>query len=61
MSRVRRAHGAHAMAVIGAIEPANELGANAAAQHAPAFQPQPLAGDDQHDAQVAVGDVFEEG
>ena len=61
MPRMRRPHGAHAMAVVGTIEPAHELGANAAAQHAAAFQAQALAGDDQHDAQIARSNVFKEG
>jgi len=59
MPRVCRPHGAHAMAVVGAVQPADELAADAAAQHAAAFQPQALAGDDQHDAQVADRGVLE--
>jgi len=48
------------MTIVGAIEPPHELGTNAAAQHAATFQPQPFAGDDQHDAQVAAGGLLEE-
>jgi len=57
---VRRPHGAHAVAVVGAVEPADELVADAAAEHAAAFQPHALAGDDQHDPQVARRRVLEE-
>ncbi len=60
MPRVRCPHGAHAMAVVGTVQPAHELRADAAAQHAAAFQAQALAGDDQHDAQARGGDVLEE-
>ena len=61
MPRVRCPHGAHAMAVVGTVQPAHELAADAAAQHAAALQPQALAGDDQHDAQIACDDVLEKG
>jgi len=61
MPRMRRPHGARAMAVVGAVQPAHEFAANAAAQHAAAFQPQALAGDDQHDAQIAGSGILEKG
>jgi len=47
------------MAVAGAVQPAHELVADAAAQHAAAFQSQALAGDDQHHAQIAGRGVLE--
>ena len=58
--RRRRRHGADApartartrAAVVGAVQPADEFGADAAAQHAAALQAHALAGDDQDDAQV---------
>ena len=61
MAGVRRPHSAHAMAVVGTVQPAHEFAADTAAQHAAALQAQALAGDDQHDAQAACGDVLEKG
>jgi len=48
-----RPHAAHAAAIVGAFQPAQELGADAAAQYPATLQAQTLAGDDEDDAQVA--------
>jgi hypothetical protein len=52
VTRVRRPNAAHPAAIVGPVQPADELGADASAQHAPAVEAQALAGDDQHDAEI---------
>jgi len=52
VTRVRRPDTAHPAAIADSVQPADELGPNAAAQHAPALQTRALAGDDQDDAEI---------
>jgi len=53
-------HAAQPRPVVSPVQPAQKLGADAPAQHAPPFQAQALAGDDQHDPQILRRRLIEE-
>jgi len=53
-------HARYPRPVLGAIEPTRKLRPDAAAEHAAAFEAQPLAGDDQHDPAILLGRLGDE-
>jgi len=52
VTRVRRPDAAHPAAIVGAVQPADELRPDPSAQHASALQTRALAGDDQDDPEI---------
>jgi len=60
VARVSGLHAAYPRPVGITLQPTRELGPDAAPHHATAVLAQSLAGDDQHDAQVERGGLFEE-
>ena len=59
MMRVGGADAAHPGTVVGAIEPAHELRADATAHRASAFLAQALARNDEDEPEVTAGSAFE--
>jgi len=52
VTRVRRTHAAHPAAIVGAVQPTDELRPDASAQHASPLEARALARDDQDDPEI---------